>query len=162
MAEVRPGGDKDCSNSAPAPPALGVGGSEIRAQLQLWSRVMLLTRSWNFMKRENVPPSASQQLQLFSSRSSYYPLFYNPPRYERQDITTSIWCLIELGICWTKTIFYQFRDLPHIFKKTWSRTKNPPEYPCQPKTEYFLYEAVPNLPIVLPKPIPQAQSWLFL
>ena len=117
MAKVQPGGDKDCSNSAPAPPALGVGGSEIRAQLQPWSRVVFFIWSWNFTKRKVVPPSASQLPQLFSSRPSYFPLFYNPPWFERQNITISNWCLIKLGSWWTKTISYQFRALLHTFQK---------------------------------------------
>ena len=69
------------------------------------------------MKRKVVPPSASQQPQLFSSRSSYFPLFYNPPWFERQNITISNWCLIKLGSWWTKTIFYKFRALLHTFQK---------------------------------------------
>ena len=67
------------------------------------------------MKKKVVPPSASQLPQLFSSRSSYFPLFYNPPWFERQNITISNWCLIKLGSWWTKTFFLSIQWFPlHI------------------------------------------------
>ena len=107
MAEVRPGGDKDGSNSAPAPPALGVGGSEIRAQLQPYSRLKWRKKLFHLLLRNC--------LSSFLLGPASFPCF--TIHLERQNITISIWCLIKLGSWWTKTIFYQFRALLHTFQK---------------------------------------------